>query len=98
MQDRRVVVTGAFGQLGSTVARACARAGAKVALLDIAPAIPPVLEAEFAERHLLIRAVDLADMEATRKAMAAAAMRFSGIDVLVNVAGGFRYEPLLECA
>jgi len=45
---------------------------------------------------MLIRAVDLADGEATRKAMAAAAMRFGGIDVLVNVAGGFRYETLLE--
>ena len=96
MQDRRSVVTGAFGQLGSTVARAFARAGAKVALLDVAPAIPPALEAEFGQTHLLIRAVDLADVEATRKAMAAAAMRFGGIDVLVNVAGGFRYETLLE--
>jgi len=96
MQDRRSVVTGAFGQLGSTVARAFARAGAKVALLDVAPTIPPVLEAEFGQSHLLIRAVDLADVEATRKAMAAAAMRFGGIDVLVNVAGGFRYETLLE--
>jgi NAD(P)-dependent dehydrogenase (short-subunit alcohol dehydrogenase family) len=96
IQGRRCVVTGAFGQLGSTVARAFARAGAKVALLDVAPAIPPALEAEFAQTHLLIRAVDLADGEATRKAMAAAAMRFGGIDVLVNVAGGFRYETLLE--
>ncbi len=67
-----------------------------MALLDVAPAIPPALEAEFAQAHLLIRAVDLSDIEATRKAMAAAAMRFGGIDVLVNVAGGFRHETLLE--
>lgn len=96
MQNRRVVVTGAFGQLGSTVARAFAREGAKVALLDVAPGIPPALEAEFAQPHLLMRAVDLADMEATRKAVAAVAMRFGGLDVLVNVAGGFRHETLLE--
>jgi NAD(P)-dependent dehydrogenase (short-subunit alcohol dehydrogenase family) len=96
MQDRRVVVTGAFGQLGSAVGRAFARGGAKVALLDVAPAIPPGLEAEFAPAHILIPAVDLSDTEATRKAMAAAAMRFGGLDVLVNVAGGFRYETLLE--
>ena len=61
----------------------------------MAPAIPPALEAEFGQSHLLIRAVDLADVEATRKAMAAAAMRFGGIDVLVNVAGGF---PLRDAA
>lgn len=96
MQDRRVIVTGAFGQLGATVARAFARAGAKIALLDLAPAIPPAIEAEFGAAHLLIRAVDLADVEATRKAVAAAAMRFGGIDVLVNIAGGFRYEKLLD--
>jgi NAD(P)-dependent dehydrogenase (short-subunit alcohol dehydrogenase family) len=37
---------------------------------------------------------DLANVEATRKAMAAIAMRFGGIDVLVNVAGGFRWEKI----
>lgn len=95
MRNRRVVVTGAFGQLGSTVARAFAREGARVALLDVAPASPPALEAEFAQSHLLMGAVDLADMEASRKTMAVAATRFGGIDVLVNVAGGFRYETLL---
>jgi NAD(P)-dependent dehydrogenase (short-subunit alcohol dehydrogenase family) len=94
MKGKIVVVTGAFGQLGSTVARAFARAGAKVALLDIAPAIPPGIEAEFSQGHLLMRAVDLADLEATRKAIAATAMRYGGIDVLVNVAGGFRWEKL----
>ena len=76
-------------------ASVCARRGEGRAARCRAP-IPPALEAEFAQTHLLIRAVDLADGEATRKAMAAAAMRFGGIDVLVNVAGGFRYETLLE--
>jgi NAD(P)-dependent dehydrogenase (short-subunit alcohol dehydrogenase family) len=94
MNGKIVIVTGAFGQLGSTVARAFARAGAKVALLDIAPAIPPGIEAEFSQGHLLMSAVDLADLEATRKAVVATAMRYGGIDVLVNVAGGFRWEKL----
>jgi NAD(P)-dependent dehydrogenase (short-subunit alcohol dehydrogenase family) len=96
MQGRRVVVTGAFGQLGSEVARAFARAGANVGLLDVAPTIPSTLDAEFSPSHLLIGAVDLSDIEVTRKAMAAVATRFGGIDVLVNVAGGFRAETLVD--
>jgi NAD(P)-dependent dehydrogenase (short-subunit alcohol dehydrogenase family) len=39
---------------------------------------------------------DLADIEATRKVMAAISMRFGGIDVLVNIAGGFRWEKIVE--
>ena len=90
--DRVVVVTGAFGVLGTAVARAFGQAGARLGLIDVAqPAIE--LQREFAG-HLLLGGADLANEEATRKAMAAIAMRFGGIDVLVNVAGGFRWEKV----
>ena len=90
--DRVVVVTGAFGALGTAVARAFGQAGARLGLIDVAQ--PPVeLQREFAG-HLLLGGADLANEEATRKAMAAIAMRFGGIDVLVNVAGGFRWEKV----
>jgi NAD(P)-dependent dehydrogenase (short-subunit alcohol dehydrogenase family) len=88
-----VVVTGAFGALGRTVASTFAARGARLALLDLAPA-PALPLAGIDEDALLLGGVDLADMEATRRAMAAAALRFGGIDVLVNVAGGFRWERL----
>lgn len=93
---RVVVVTGAFGALGSAVARAFAARGARVALLDVAPQPAPPLRAEFGNGHLLLGGVDLSEMEDTRKAMAAVAMRFGGIDVLVNVAGGFRWQTLAD--
>ena len=90
--DRVVVVTGAFGVLGTAVARAFGQAGARLGLIDVAqPAVE--LQREFAG-HLLLGGADLANEEATRKAMAAIAMRFGGIDVLVNVAGGFRWEKV----
>jgi NAD(P)-dependent dehydrogenase (short-subunit alcohol dehydrogenase family) len=90
--DRVVVVTGAFGALGVAVARAFGQEGAKLGLIDVAQ--PPVeLQREFAG-HLLLSGADLSNEEATRKAMAAIAMRFGGIDVLVNVAGGFRWEKI----
>jgi NAD(P)-dependent dehydrogenase (short-subunit alcohol dehydrogenase family) len=44
--------------------------------------------------HMLLGGADLADVDATRKAMASIAMSFGGIDVLVNVAGGFRWEKI----
>jgi len=47
---------------------------------------------------LLLGGVDLGEVESSRKAMAAAAMRFGGIDVLVNVAGGFQWQTLLDGA
>ena len=90
--DRVVVVTGAFGVLGTAVARAFGQAGARLGLIDVAqPGVE--LQREFAG-HLLLGGADLANEEATRKAMAAIAMRFGGIDVLVNVAGGFRWEKV----
>ncbi|NJD30779.1 MAG: SDR family NAD(P)-dependent oxidoreductase [Gammaproteobacteria bacterium] len=96
MTGRNVVVTGAFGILGSAIARAFAGRGAHVALLDLAQNVPPSLQADFGPGHLLLGGVDLGDVESTRKAMLAAAMRFGGIDVLVNVAGGFQWQTLLD--
>jgi NAD(P)-dependent dehydrogenase (short-subunit alcohol dehydrogenase family) len=93
---RIAVVTGAFGVLGAAVARAFAAHGYRVALLDMAVDPPAALQEELGEAHLLIGGVDLGQMEAARKAIAAVAMRFGGIDVLVNVAGGFRWELLQD--
>ncbi len=93
-EGRVVVVTGAFGALGSAVVRRFAADQARVALVDVAPQPTAELAQEFGSQHLLLGGVDLADFDATRKAMAAIAMRFGGIDVLVNVAGGFRWEKV----
>jgi NAD(P)-dependent dehydrogenase (short-subunit alcohol dehydrogenase family) len=41
--DNAVMTTGAFGILGSATARAAVNAGARVALIDRAPAAPPGL-------------------------------------------------------
>lgn len=94
LQHKVVVVTGAFGVLGTAVARAFAARGARLALLDVAPEPPHVIREEFGAEPLLFGGVDLSDMEATRRVMAVAGMHFGGIDVLVNVAGGFRWQTL----
>lgn len=94
LQTRVVVVTGAFGVLGQAVASAFAARGAQLALLDLAiePHAPPAAGPGGAP--LVLGGVDLSDMEATRRAMVATSMRFGGIDVLVNVAGGFQWQTL----
>jgi NAD(P)-dependent dehydrogenase (short-subunit alcohol dehydrogenase family) len=88
LQGRTIVVTGALGVLGSTVADVAEAAGAKVARLDQASAS--------ARRELLFDGLDLTDEAATTAAMAQVAERCGGIDGLVNIAGGFIWRPLAE--
>jgi NAD(P)-dependent dehydrogenase (short-subunit alcohol dehydrogenase family) len=93
---RVVVITGACGALGSAVAQAFGRAGARLALIDVAQPSAETHAAFDGDGHMLLGGADLADVDGTRKVMAAIAMRFGGIDVLVNIAGGFRWEKILE--
>lgn len=86
---RSVVVTGGFGVLGQAVSEAFAAAGDKVARIDFAPSPHnPVSGA------LDIGGVDLTDAAATAAALGKIAAAHGGIDVLVNVAGGFTWETL----
>lgn len=93
-RQKIIVVTGGFGALGTAVARTLAGRGARVALLDRAAAPPPALAAELGSGHLFLGGVDLTDPAAACAAMDAVAAQLGGIDALVNVAGGFRWEKL----
>ncbi|WP_313441884.1 SDR family NAD(P)-dependent oxidoreductase [Novosphingobium sp.] len=86
---RSVIVTGGFGILGTAVAAAFAKAGDKVARIDYAAAAKAPLTGA-----LDIGGVDLTDEAATRAALDRVAAEHDGIDVLVNVAGGFTWETL----
>ena len=87
--NRTVIVTGAAGNLGKAVANAFADLGANLVLVD--------LKRESLERafgcendHRSFAPANLVEMlDATRVAHAALA-RFGRIDVLCNIAGGFR--------
>lgn len=86
---RSVIVTGGFGILGAAVAAAFARAGDKVARIDFAPETrAPLVGA------LDIGGVDLTDAGVTQAALDKVVSAHGGIDVLVNVAGGFTWETL----
>jgi NAD(P)-dependent dehydrogenase (short-subunit alcohol dehydrogenase family) len=90
MSERVIVVTGAFGALGSAVAKTAAEQGARLALIDYAKApAAPVVQGAFVQGG-----VDLTDANHAGAAIEAVADRFGGIDALLNIAGGFRWEKV----
>ncbi|MGH8132225.1 MAG: SDR family oxidoreductase [Steroidobacteraceae bacterium] len=82
-----VVVTGAFGALGTAVARRFAARGARLGLLDRA-AIPEWAAREFVAPHALLGGVDLTSQQAADSALRTILARTGGLDVLVNVGAG----------
>jgi NAD(P)-dependent dehydrogenase (short-subunit alcohol dehydrogenase family) len=88
-QHRTVVVTGAAGNLGRAVAKAFAALGANLVLVDLKrEALEAVYGVENAQR--LFAATNLLDQNQVNQSVAAAMQRFGRIDVLCNLAGGFR--------
>ena len=88
-ENQTVMVTGAAGNLGQAVAAAFASQGARLVLLDRQL---QSLQAAFGDEgdHRLFLAVDLLDGTQVAAALAAAVARFGRVDVLCNLAGGFR--------
>jgi NAD(P)-dependent dehydrogenase (short-subunit alcohol dehydrogenase family) len=87
---KTVVVTGGAAGIGEATARAFAREGARLAVLDVVGAAARALGAELAKSgDVLGLACDVTDPAAVRSAIETVAGRFGGIDVLVNNAGWF---------
>ena len=88
-ENKSVLLTGAAGNLGIAVARHFDSRGAKLILVDIDRA--RLLQIHGDEHaHLLIAAADLRDATQAAAAVKAAIKKFGRIDVLANIAGGFR--------
>ncbi len=89
LMQRTVVVTGAAGNLGRAVAKAFAAEGANLVLVDLKR---EALEANYgseSERRLFLT-LNLLDQHQVHQAVALVLQRFARIDVLCNLAGGFR--------
>src|SRR5437763_2257908 len=94
-----VTGVGRVGQIGHAVARGLGRAGAKLVLADVNAVGLADRVKEFAGEGIAAKASagDLTQPEAARVAAAAAQSHFGGLDVVVNVAGGFfSYGPFTE--
>jgi len=92
--SRRIVVTGGFGALGRAVSRLAIARGWRTTLIDFQAEPPAGLAAGLGGEAHLQGGVDLADAAAAVAALGEAADRHGGLDVLVNVAGGFAWRTL----
>jgi NAD(P)-dependent dehydrogenase (short-subunit alcohol dehydrogenase family) len=90
--DRVTLVTGAAGNLGSSVAHKFDHAGAHLALFDQRlDRLEEVCgDLDKSSNHLLIGSVDLTDPDTVENAVKRVMDHYGRIDVLVNTAGGYR--------
>jgi NAD(P)-dependent dehydrogenase (short-subunit alcohol dehydrogenase family) len=87
--NRTVIVTGAAGNLGKAVAKAFADLGANLVLVDLKREGLAGAFGSENERQLFAPA-NLLEMDEAAGVAQAALARFGRIDVLCNIAGGFR--------
>ncbi len=99
LDGRVAVVTGGGGHLCGEMSRAFARAGCKVAVLDVraekAESVAQALHAEGLP-DVMALAIDVTQKESHEAALAAVTARFGGVDILVNGAGINAPTPFLE--
>jgi len=97
--SRAVLVTGASRGIGRAIAQAFAGQGDRVAVhhRDSAALAEEVVAGLPGRGHTIVRA-DLADAEAVRRMVDAAARDLGGLDVLVNNAGIYLWHPIAEAS
>src|SRR5881394_1158882 len=91
MDGKVIVVTGALGALGKVVAETALARGARVGGVDHATSQIPA-----ARNRIEIGGVDLSEAAAAKTAIDAVAAHFGRIDALVNIAGGFAFETVVD--
>ena len=94
--QRNVLITGAYGTLGAATARAFAAAGARVALLDQGTHAPAGLMEACGTGAIALGGVDLGTLAEATAAVDSAHRQLGGLDVLVNIAGAFRWQTVSE--
>jgi NAD(P)-dependent dehydrogenase (short-subunit alcohol dehydrogenase family) len=94
VKGKKIAITGAFGALGSATAQVAAEQGARLALIDRAAHPPAGLFASPGDGIRLITGVNLTDESQAAAAVRAAHEQLQGLDVLINVAGAFRWQTV----
>jgi NAD(P)-dependent dehydrogenase (short-subunit alcohol dehydrogenase family) len=91
VQGKAVVITGAFGALGEATALVAAEQGARLALIERSsrPRTGP-------KDARLLLGVELTDEAQASAAIRAAHEQLQGLDVLINIAGAFRWQTVAD--
>lgn len=88
--DKTILVTGAYGLIGLTLARAFLQQGAKVVLADRDKSreeeIKNQLLSEFPAEHFLFQNLDITDEESCEEVVQNTTQKFGRLDVLINSA------------
>jgi NAD(P)-dependent dehydrogenase (short-subunit alcohol dehydrogenase family) len=86
--DRVAVIVGAAGGMGRAIAARLARAGCRLALVDLEPDTLDQMVGELAlESSSMTCAADIADRTHVNQAAEKVEKRFGGADILINAAG-----------
>jgi NAD(P)-dependent dehydrogenase (short-subunit alcohol dehydrogenase family) len=99
LSERVVLITGAAGNLGVAVARIFQAGGANLALFDNRHDRLQSIYTDLSDdaSHLLVGDVDVTDEGSVKGAVERVIEHFGRIDVLINVAGGYRAgDPVHE--
>ncbi len=97
MTNRSVLVTGSSRGIGRAIAEAFATAGDRVAIHHRdSPALAAGLLASLPGTGHVVVGADLADADAVREMVDAAASHLGGLDVLVNNAANFTAHPITD--
>jgi NAD(P)-dependent dehydrogenase (short-subunit alcohol dehydrogenase family) len=91
LNGKVVVVTGASGALGKVVVEAALARGARVGGINHTTSQLPVTA-----NRIELGGIDLTDAAQAKEAIDVIASHFGGLDVLINVAGGFAFETVAE--
>jgi len=92
---KTVLITGAAGNLGAALAELLSARGADLVLLDVRREGLEQRYGQATARHMLLP-VNLLEPADVQAAVLAAQERFGRIDVLCNLAGGFRMGPTVH--
>ena len=84
---KTVLVTGAASGIGRAVARRFSDEGANLVVIDLDRSELEEASVELSQDRLLIQATDTSNSEAAIAAVASAADRVGGLDVLINDTG-----------